>query len=105
MNFFSLTDATGWVKQMACGTRSLLFLAGLWQAWCWRNNSIFEEHSWQIQEVVRKTRTLHDELVTFCQPPGSDTSMNRILPRWKPPPEGLNKINVDDRFLEDRSRL
>lgn len=92
MNFFSLTNAIGWVKQMACGTRSLLFLPRLWQAWCWRNNRLFEEHPLQIQEVVRKTRALHDELITFCQPPGSDTSMDRILVRWKPPPKGLIKM-------------
>ena len=65
---------------------------------------IFEEYPWQIQEVVRKTRALHDELVTFCQLAGSDTSMDQILSRWKPPPKGLIKINVDDNFLEDRSR-
>jgi len=55
-DFFSLTESTTWVKQMACGTLSLLFLAGLWQAWCWRNNSIFEEQPYQIHEVARKTR-------------------------------------------------
>jgi len=55
--------------------------------------------------VVRKTRVLHDELITFCQPRGFDKSMDRILAQWKPPPEGLIKINMDDSFLEDSSRL
>jgi len=58
--FFSLTDATCWVKQMACGTLSLLFLAGLWQTRCWRNNSSIEEHSWQIEEVVRNKVSINE---------------------------------------------
>lgn len=44
MDFLSLTNVTGWVKQMACGTRSLLFLPGLWQTWCWRNNRLYEKN-------------------------------------------------------------
>lgn len=104
-DFFSLTETTTWVKQMACGTVSLLFLAELWEAWCWRNNSIFQEQPSQIHEVLRKTQTLHDEFVTFCQPTGSNTYISWILKHWKPPPEGLIKLNVDGSFLEDSFRL
>ncbi|RHN54219.1 hypothetical protein MtrunA17_Chr5g0404331 [Medicago truncatula] len=31
--------------------------------------------------------------------------MDHILSRWKPPHKGLIKINVEDNFLEDISRL
>jgi len=31
--------------------------------------------------------------------------MARILVHWKPPPEGLIKLNVEDSFLEDGFRL
>jgi len=48
---------------------------------------------------------LHDEFITFCQLSRYDTSINRFLSRWKPHCEGLIKINVDDNFLEDNSRL
>jgi hypothetical protein len=51
--------------------------------------------------VVRKTHALHDDFITFCQPTGSNTSMTRILVHWKPPPEGLIKLNVNGSFLED----
>jgi len=54
-DIFSLTEAKTLVKQMASGPLAILFLAGLWQTWCWRNNSIFEEQPCQIHEVVRKT--------------------------------------------------
>lgn len=103
--FFSLTEARIWVKQMACGTPSVLFLTGLWQTWCWRNNSIFELQPCQFYEVVRKTQALHDEFITFCQPTSSNTSIAQIAVHWKPPLEGLIKLNVDDSFLEDSSRL
>ena len=55
--------------------------------------------------MVRKTQTLHDEFITFCQPPCFNTSMDQISSHWKPPPDGLIEIIVDASFLEDNSRL
>jgi len=60
---------------------------------------------WHIQEVVRKTQALHEVFIIFCQPPGFDTFMDRISSHWKPAPERLMKINVDDSFLKGSSCL
>ncbi|GAU21288.1 hypothetical protein TSUD_286980 [Trifolium subterraneum] len=58
-----------------------------------------------FQEVVRKSQALHDEFIAFCQPLGYDKSMDRILAHWEPPHEGLIKINMDDIFFQNNSRL
>lgn len=56
-----LTDNLNqWVKEHACGSRSILFVAGLWGIWKWRNNGVFEDEIWSVEEVWRKLSFDHD---------------------------------------------
>jgi hypothetical protein len=101
-NFFLQTDVIVWIHDdMACGATSTLFIAGLWQVWCWRNNMIFEHQHWKIHEVVRKTFLLHDNCITYYPHNGNNISSSRLLAHWTSPPEGTFKLNVDGSFLED----
>src|ERR1044072_2230699 len=48
---FTITEANSWLKWHATGPNALKFIAGLWANWKWRNNSIFEETSWTIEQL------------------------------------------------------
>jgi len=38
-NFFSEFDVKVWLHEMTKSTSSILFITGVWYAWCWRNNT------------------------------------------------------------------
>jgi len=40
---FLQTNVKVWIHDMACSVAYNIFIAGLWQSWCWRNNMIFED--------------------------------------------------------------
>jgi len=39
-NFFSEFDVKVWLHEMTKGTSSILFVTGVWYAWCWRSNTM-----------------------------------------------------------------
>jgi len=100
-NFFSEFDVKVWLHEMTKGTSSILFVTGVWYAWCWRNNTIFEDQHWRIQNVVRKTFLLHDDRISYYPILGLDAYSSLPLAHWIPPPEGTLKLNIDGSFLED----
>jgi len=79
LNYFLQTYVIVWIHDMVCGVASNLFIAGLWQSWCWRNNVIFEHQHWQIHEVVRKTFILHDDCITYHMHNGHNLSSSHLL--------------------------
>jgi len=80
---------------------SILFVTGVWYVWCWRNNTIFEDQHWRIQDVMRKIFLLHDECISYYPNLSSDPQSSRLLAHWSPSPEGTLKLSIDGRFLED----
>jgi len=104
-NFFSEFDVKGWLHEMRKGTSPILFITRVWYAWCWRNNIIFEDQHWRIQDVVRKTFLLHDECISYYPNLGLDPHSSCPLAHWTPPPEGTVKLNIDGSFLEDLGYL
>jgi len=46
--FFSEFDVKVWLHEMTKCTSAILFITGVWNVWCWRNNTIFEDQHWCI---------------------------------------------------------
>lgn len=104
-NFFSQAETNSWIYDMIHSTSMYIFIAGLWQVWCWRNNMIFEEQPWRIHEVLRKVYVSHDEFLDYFLPQGVDVASAKLTSHWTPPPIGYVKVNVDGSFLENCSRM
>ena len=100
-NFFSEFDVKVWLHKITKSTSAILFITGVWYAWCWRNNTIFEDQRWRIQDVVRKTFLLHDECISYYSNLGLDPHSSRLLAHWIPTLEGTLKLNINGSFLED----
>jgi len=84
---------------MTKGASSILLVTRVWYAWCWRNNTIFEDQHCRIQDVVRKTFLLHDECISYYHNPCLYPHSSRLLTHWIPPPEGTLKLNIDGSFF------
>lgn len=54
-----------WVRRMARSDESIIFLAGLWWVWRWRNNMAFSDAFFDIQTMVREVSVSYDEFNTF----------------------------------------
>lgn len=56
-SFFTQPSVTDWIREHVKGNRECLFLAGLWWIWCWRNNMVFGDASWDVNQVLRRVFT------------------------------------------------
>ncbi|KAL4340704.1 hypothetical protein GQ457_08G031900 [Hibiscus cannabinus] len=88
--------------------RSLaLLLTLLWGLWRRRNTWVHEHTLYPLRLVVGNTVSLCHNYVSAFAPPAPSTDVApsaAALPRWRPPPTGSVKVNVDGAFLPS-SRL
>lgn len=59
--FFAQQSAEVWLKEHARGNRECLFLAAIWWIWCWRNNMVLGDASWDVHHVLKQViNSAHD---------------------------------------------
>lgn len=59
-SFFTQSNVnTDWIREHISGNRECLFLAGVWWIWCWRNNMMLGDASWDVQQVLRRVFSVY----------------------------------------------
>src|ERR1044072_8595275 len=64
---FNNMEVKQWLKSQATGSNALKFISGIWWNWKWRNNAIFEDSVWSIDQVWRQMCHEHDDILAAFQ--------------------------------------
>lgn len=103
--FFRIHDVKQWIQTFANGDMAVLFMAGVWWSWCWRNNMVLGDGSWSINDVTHKILLSHDEFLSFLVLEKNRGMQRSQLARWSAPLNDAVKLNVDGSFLESSSSI
>lgn len=95
---FRTDNMVHWIKTQACGSHNILFIAGIWGIWKWRNNAVFEETGWTLVGAWRRLAHEHDDFVTIMNPDQLANGGNLICEVWTAPQPGKTKLYTDRRW-------
>lgn len=96
--FFRQQDMKTWIHDHTQGNMECIFLAGVWWLWCWRNNRVLVDDTWDAIQVTRRVNTSAQEYIQFLHPRKVHDVSGLPLIRWLKPPQGVLKLNVDGSY-------
>lgn len=96
--FFSQQVVSNWITDHTKGRNESIFLSGIWWLWCWRNNRVLGDDTWDAQQVTRRVITSAHEYTQFLNPRKITDKSGLICIRWQKPPHDVLKINVDGSY-------
>jgi hypothetical protein len=92
--FLSYQTPNTWLKHMATGPTSLKFTAAIWWIWRWRNNIVLGDKTWKASDRLRQINLMVKDMALLSTTDSCAVN-NRIKIKWKAPPLGKFKLNVD----------
>ncbi|KAJ1379445.1 Ribonuclease H domain [Sesbania bispinosa] len=98
------TDLHAWIKTHALGNRATSFLAGLWEQWCWRNDSVIGRVNRDINSALRRISFLELDWYAFVVN-NHTFSREKKTVIWSHPLEGFIKLNTDGSRSSSSQRL
>lgn len=97
-SFFRQACASEWIKEQVKRNHECLFLAGIWWVWCWRNNMVLGDDSWDAKQVTRNMITSSYDYNQYLSPRRRTYASGLPQVRWQAPRNGNFKLNVDGSF-------
>lgn len=89
-SFFTRTIVKEWIREHIKGRGECIFLAGIWWLWCWRNNMVLGDASWDVHQVLRRVFTSAQEYSQYLNPrktmdlSGLPSSSLEVPTYWSP---------------------